>query len=922
VSEANAHAALDDELTERLLADGGARLGRFRVESQLDAGGVGLIFAGFDDELARPVALKVLRARAIGDTRGRARLLREAQALAQLSHPNVVTVYEVGEWQDSVFVAMELIRGQTLRAWLREHRGERERFIELMIQAGRGLAAAHEVGIVHRDFKPANVLVGDDGRVRVLDFGLASATGSSDESAASSERSWAEISDAFELTVSRPGVVSGTPPYMSPEQLRGEEVDLCSDQFAFCVALYEGLYGERPFAGKTVATRLAELRDPFELPPTPRLPTRLRRVLRRGLAFEPERRFSSMNALLDALAHDPRPLRRALVAFGLGAGLIAAVVALARPDPAPADLCVETGAEITTTWNPRREAALADAYASLTAAYAPTSLAEVRAQLDDYSAAWASQRVEACHARQRGELDEAALARQLACLERGRAGLDALLLALDTDDAALLAQGPLAAARLPPVSACAELDALRSVAALPNDPATVAEIEAVELALEPLRVAWSLQRYADALPRSAARLAEAEALGHRPLIAEAELLHGQLLELAGRYEEAEAHLRRALWTADILRDDRLLAEAMAATIDVVGVAQGRYADAMAWSDHADALVERSVQGTLAEAQLLSALGRSAERHGEVAAGVERLRAALDIVRSQDPPRPPVVATSQLSLANALAALGHYDEAITLSEAGITALETTLGVDHPRVETSVSNYGNILYQAGRYEDAVDTIRRAQTMAEGIYGPKHPELATLHNNLSVALSKLGRIEEGVGALEQALAVQLDSLGERNPKTLSTIYNLGTFHARLGHPDEAREYFTRALALRREVLAPGAPTTIANLAGLGRLELEQGQTEAARAYLEQALTLREQHPEGGPPELLPLIEQRLADALGSRERARAAALRACAAARFTALDAERFAPLVEGLTAKLDGVDAGRARARRCPELTNPS
>ena len=298
-------------------------IGRFRVLRPLGAGGMSVVYAAYDEKLDRRIALKLLRGGESPDSQ--ARLLREAQAMARLSHPNVVTVHEVGTWNDQVYVAMEFVRGRDLRAWLAEGPQGRADVVEVFAAAGRGLAAAHHAGIIHRDFKPANVLLGDDGRVRVLDFGLAR-TG--DDLAAPDHSLARPIHASLTASLTATGALVGTPAYMSPEQHAGRLADARSDQFSFCVALWEGLYGASPFAGTTIAA-LADDVVAGRLAPVPEdsnVPAWLRRLLLRGLAVDPAQRWPSMDDLLDELDRDPEKLRRARVRVGIISASVALVV--------------------------------------------------------------------------------------------------------------------------------------------------------------------------------------------------------------------------------------------------------------------------------------------------------------------------------------------------------------------------------------------------------------------------------------------------------------------------------------------------------------------------------------------------------------------------------------------------------------------
>lgn len=285
----------------------GTKLGRYVIAEVLGMGGMGVVYVARDPELQRDVAIKVLRsdfARAHPDAARR--IIREARAMAKLSHPNVVAVYDVGTIDDQVFVAMERITGTSLREWLRSTPRSPAEILEVFSDAGRGLVTAHDSGIVHRDFKPDNVLVGRDGRARVTDFGLAYDAGDDDEAR----------------------IVAGTPAYMAPEQHAGGHVDARSDQFGFAVALYEALYGARPFSGATRETLVEDIRRGSVAPPPARtkVPASLRRILLRALAVTPGNRFPTMHELLKALGRD-RGRRPRQVAYVALVGFIAVGVA-------------------------------------------------------------------------------------------------------------------------------------------------------------------------------------------------------------------------------------------------------------------------------------------------------------------------------------------------------------------------------------------------------------------------------------------------------------------------------------------------------------------------------------------------------------------------------------------------------------------
>jgi serine/threonine-protein kinase len=309
-------------------------VGRFVIERELGRGGMGVVYAAYDPELGRSVAIKLVRppsAERKDPSHLRARMLREAQSMAQVTHPNVVAIHDVGTFGEQVFIAMEYAEGRTLTQWLSAERRTWRDIVAMFVQCGKGLAAAHARNLVHRDFKPDNVWVGDDGRARVLDFGLARATTGMTEqqpAAAGSPSPRSPRVPMLSARVTKSGTFLGTPPYMAPEQLKGEPGDARSDQFSFCVALYHALYGELPFEGETAAALLEQMerRGIREPPRAGRIPSWLRRILRRGLSLDPADRYPTMDTLLGQLTPSRAASARLFLALGALMVCAAAVV--------------------------------------------------------------------------------------------------------------------------------------------------------------------------------------------------------------------------------------------------------------------------------------------------------------------------------------------------------------------------------------------------------------------------------------------------------------------------------------------------------------------------------------------------------------------------------------------------------------------
>jgi len=327
------------ELPRRTLAIGD-RVGRYLVLQTLGTGGMGVVFAAYDPQLDRKVALKLLRSGLQLATKdAQKRLRREAQAIAQLSHPNVVGVYDVGTTDDGdLYIAMEFVEGDTLTQWLRAYPRTWREILDVFQQAAKGLVAAHGVGLLHRDFKPDNVLVGGDGRVRVTDFGLARSLIAIDEESA--RGATPQMPTALNAALTATGTVLGTPRYMPPEQLTGPDIDARADQFSFCVALYEALYGEHPLPGKTSVAMLETGAVATPPPEGTKVPAFIGRAVMRGLHRDRTKRFPMMSQLMTELI-PPAPKLTGRVAVAASAAFLvlggaAAAMVYINKEPPPA----------------------------------------------------------------------------------------------------------------------------------------------------------------------------------------------------------------------------------------------------------------------------------------------------------------------------------------------------------------------------------------------------------------------------------------------------------------------------------------------------------------------------------------------------------------------------------------------------------
>ncbi|HEU5060445.1 MAG TPA: serine/threonine-protein kinase, partial [Kofleriaceae bacterium] len=539
----------------RALLEPGAALGRYRIERLIGQGGMGVVYAAFDPELGRRVAVKVIRPElAACGAQIAARLAREARAMAQVAHPNVIAVYDVGAGDGEVFVAMELAEGRTLREWLRERERTWREIVEVFRAAGEGLAAAHDARLIHRDFKPDNVLIDRTGRVRVSDFGLARAV--AEES--TSEVGIPRVSGPVELT--RTGQAVGTPAYMAPEQHGHRGADERSDQFSFCVALWEAVYGERPFPGDN-ALELADAVEHGRRRPAPRrkAPRWLRRALERGLEVDPAARFPSMRALLRAI----RPRRSRLVWVAAAAGIAALVAGggallLAGDgrgghDPASvvASCSAMADSKMAEVWGARRRGAVLRALSARGGDGERWQL--VARALDRYAETWKHMQRDACEAGARGAQSAAVVDLRAHCLETRLSDFEVILGLLETDEPLVLEQALQSVGGLAAVDRCSAVEVIEGRTPVPRDPAQRAEVEALRRELaraDALRLAGRLPEARRALE---ALFTRAEALGYRPFTADVLYFLGVLQAETGNAAEGEKTLVEAAHTAEASR---------------------------------------------------------------------------------------------------------------------------------------------------------------------------------------------------------------------------------------------------------------------------------------------------------------------------------------------------------------------------------
>jgi len=827
----------------------GAVVGRHVVLQRIGAGGMGVVFAAYDPELDRKVALKLLLPETGGDS-GRARLLREAQALARLAHPNVVGIHDVGTVSEQVWLAMEFVQGQTLGRWLDTPRSWRE-VLEVLRSAGEGLAAAHAVSLLHRDFKPDNVMVGDDGRVRVMDFGLArvdaKAASLGSEPSQSAEVPDEAPSHSSATSVTKAGTVVGTPGYMAPEQFANVELTAAVDQFAFCVTLWEALYGERPFAGRSPLEIAASVIEGRLRSPTKgrAVPGWLRCACERGLLAEPTQRWPSMIALLDTLAKGRMRagVRKGLVTVGVLALLVAGVEARRRWDIAQrTSACEATGAEVGAAWNDERKQALHAALVATGVSYAPATADKVMPWLDRQAVAWSEARVEAClDADVRGRWDAETLDRSLWCLDERRMQLESLIDELTLADAEVLRGAVTAAAGLASVAACRDAEILEGVT--PPPPADREALRDVRADVVRAKNLQQAGRYDKGLELTRGALARAEALAWPPLVAAARMRLGWLLDKSGAYPEAEAELERAYFQAIKGVAPEVAFEAALGLVDVVGVQSARHADGLRWARLADAALEDVPDGEhLLRARLLDNLAAVHEEAGEYDEAKALYEQFLAIMEATLGPEHPLVAMGLNDLANVHYAMGAHEQAAPLYERARAILEAALGPEHLDVASNLNNLAAIREGDGDHEGAKRLYERALAIREAALGPQHPDVATSLNNLATVHEAIGDSDEAKVLYGRAVAILEATVGPQHPRVAVSLSNLANIHVSTGDYDEAKVLHKRACAILEAALGPEHPHVATGLNNLAKALEETGEYDEAKPLHERALVIWE--------------------------------------------------------------------------------
>lgn len=836
----------------------GTSIERYVLLKPLGQGGMGVVYSAYDPDLDRKVALKLLRPdkQTPDGNSSRAWMLREAQAMARISHPNVISVYDVGTYDNQVFVAMEFIQGRTLSTWIRKEQHTVPEILRVFVEAGQGLVAAHKAGLVHRDFKPSNVLIGDSHRVCVLDFGLArlAEVAEAEEQALSGDLEGLENREPIALALPESSLIMGTPQYMPPEQYLGAEVDGRADQFAFCASLYWALFRKRPFEPRQVAKTAAEsskgtargtaegirklphttaAREP---PADAKVPVSVRRAVMRGLSLNPEDRFPSMDALLEALSlHQRRGQRRgAIAAVG---GLALAAVAVGGYAYQQSRVCAGSEQLVASVWSPQAHQKLQAAFTATGKPFAAEAAAKVVNLLDGYARAWAGMHTEACVAtRVRGEQTEELLSMRMVCLDRRRKDLGALASLLTEADAKVVEKAVDAASALPSLQPCQDIATLAEQPPLPADPAKKTAVEQLGGRVAEVKALHDAGRYKAGVELAKKLEPEVAATTYLPLQAELGYHLGWLLQQSGQGEDGIHRLEQAFDTAEASRSDRTRLEVLTKLI-FAQVNNGHPQEAERWGQVALAILKRVGGEPSLSIDLMGNLGYVALQRGRYQEARDSFEKARALVDANLGPEDPKRAKVSHGLALAALRMAEYPRAIELFTQSLRQTEAAKGKQHPEVATRQTMLATAYRESGDLEKAQEHVQQALEVRKATQGPEHPAVADTLDELGMGLIALKRYDEAVNTFNEALAIKRKALGEDHPDLQYSYDGVGQALLAAGKAQESLEPLRKALAYQ-----DAEPEGLAQTGfGLAKALWAVGQPAEARA---EAQRVREEY------------------------------------------------------------------------------
>jgi tetratricopeptide (TPR) repeat protein len=755
----------------------GSTIGHFRVVRELGAGGMGVVFEAHDPDLDRRVAIKVVRDRNAGSAAGM-RLIAEAQAMARLAHPNVVGVHEVGTIDNQVFVVMELVRGDTLAGWLDRHPRPWRDIVAVFVQAGEGLLAAHHAGLIHRDFKPSNVLIDLTGRARVGDFGLARGDDRPTSLAAGSESSG----------------VAGTLAYMAPEQRAGEPLDARADQYAFAISLQQAL-------------------SPKHAVGTPS--RRIRSAVAKALSIDPDDRFPALDELLAELRSGLRSRRMMIATAGGGlvmAGLAASLF-VTRPEP---DDCASGARLVDEVWGPTTRVAQLARFLQVRPSALVTS-ASTAQLVDDWADRWKLGRKAACTVSGPERVE------RLGCLDRGLHELRAQIALWQNADADIVDHAVQAAAALPQPQECASHPAAALDDTLRDQIAQLATL---------VRSGRTRQAH-----EGVAKMLElAESQQNPRALAAALLAAGRIEREAGNSQGAREHFSRAAREAGRASDDKALLDALIEEAVVI-IDLGRPRDSLGLLDAADALqtrsrLDQSERVALVRGDAYGQAGRAREAITEIS----RVLPQIEARAVRDPAARMLLTTALGELAAAQVQIDREAARKTLVRA-LALDESQYGPDHPEVAKTLHDLASAEMQLERFAESAEHLRRSLKIFVSSYGERHPMVGATYMTMANLASVQGDLDEGRRMYLQAKAALTGVVPDDAPYFSAIEEGLGAIARSQDNCKEAIPHFQRAVEML-EQSGHGQNEHALQLTNLGFCLADVGRTAEGRKALQRSI------------------------------------------------------------------------------------
>jgi serine/threonine protein kinase len=816
----------------------GTSLGRYVVLGKVGSGGMGVVYSAFDPELERQIAIKVIRAEILGDMeRAHANLRDEARAMAQLTHPNVVRVYDVGTQGELVYIAMEFVEGEDLLQFAKrqQKRGDWKSIFDACMDAGRGLQAAHDAGLVHRDFKPSNVLVSTDGRVFVADFGLTRLFSKATEGGSVG---WTSA--------------SGTPGYAAPEQLAGEPSNTQSDQYSYCVTLAQCLFGRDPMS---IFTRL-DREDQGEL----KTPKRFAPLLQRGLSAKASDRHPSMQALLDQLQEAGRIRKTGVIALAGASALLAVGVfmfVLGGRSADAVDVCSGGAEPFEKLWSPERQNALQAVVSSGKYGKQSSHFFKTASALSGDIVKEQRLSCEATY-KQKTQSEEL-FDLQMFCLNSHATDFDGIISMVEEGASVEAGQTSLGAMRS--VAECRTTESLRNMKEPPSDENSLKLIKQVEVLLAERRALKAERKPEEALARVEAAIASSRVIGYGPLTSRAESQRALLLADLERYSEARQAAERARDAASEGRDTRRVILALLQLSTIVRTHEDDADEAKAYLATARSLGLGMELPTIDKVEIEIASGTLAQANGDHVAATAFANAGLALLEPAEAKTQADVSRkveseiqgAKIMLLEIIAA-AHFsanelDKASPLIRKIHKLKEERLGPGHSGLAVSLTNIATVEYQLGKPEEALATLQEVRELLKSPDSTKS-DLGQVLSMEALIQNRLGKLPEAVELFKETIEVYKELFGEDHPNIWRTKANLANTLMALERWDETLEIQRGFAAWATERYGPSNPTAInakLNLASTNvQVHYEDGEVqEGQRLLSELAAELPKGHP-----------------------------------------------------------------------------